>query len=153
FGGCVAASDANNPGTAGAAFLELQFYPPGLTCSNTQWCVSLHINTLQNKNSTQINNCFEPTTAAILTLTGNPADPRLLMNNGDTLVVTIQDTANGLQTVVNDLTTGQTGSMVASGANGFRHNANQTDCTTAPFDFHAMYNTASPGQVVPWAAL
>jgi HYR domain len=43
--------------------------------------------------------------------------------------------------------------MVASGANGFVHNANQTDCTTAPFNFHAMYATASPGQVVPWAGL
>jgi hypothetical protein len=39
--------------------------------------------------------------------------------------------------------------MVASGANDFVHNANQTDCTTEPFDFHAMYETASPGQVVP----
>jgi len=152
-GPCVAASDANNPSTAGAAFLELQFYPPGINCSNTQWCVSLHINTLQNFNAFEKNNCLEPTTAAFLTATGNPGDPQFLMSNGDTLVVTIQDTANGLRTVVNDLTSGTTGSMVASGANGFVHNANQTDCSTTAFDFHAMYNTASPGQVVPWATL
>ena len=152
-GPCVAASDANNPSTAGSAFLELQFYPPGLNCSTTQWCVSLHINTLQNFNAFQKNNCFEPTTAAYLTGTGSPGDPKLLMNNGDSLVVTIQDTSNGLRTIVNDLTSGTNGSMVASGANGFLHNANKTDCSTTAFDFHAMYNTASPGQVVPWATL
>jgi hypothetical protein len=33
------------------------------------------------------------------------------------------------------------------------HNANQTDCTTTAFNFHPMYQTASPGQVVPWASL
>ena len=125
FGACVAASDTNNPGTAGAAFLELQFYPPGINCSNTQWCVSRHINTWQDKNSFQVNNCLEPTTAALLTTNGVPGGPTLLMNNGDTLVVTIHDTANGLETDVNDVSTSTTGSMVASGANGFLHNANQ----------------------------
>ena len=61
YGSCVAVSDANNPNTAGAAFLELQFYPPGLNCSNTQWCVRLHINTLQDRNMAQTMGCFEPT--------------------------------------------------------------------------------------------
>lgn len=153
YGGCIAASDTNIPSTAGAGFLELQFYPPGINCSNTQWCVNLHINTLQDRNATQIMNCNEPTTAAYVTTDGTPGGPKLLMNNGDTIIVTIHDTANGLETDVNDVTTSTTGSMVASGANGFVHNANQTDCSTAPFDFHAMYATASPGQVVPWASL
>lgn len=153
FGPCVAVSDTNNPATAGAAFLELQFYPPGINCSNTQWCVNLHINTLQNINNFQRNNCLEPTTAAYVTTNGSPGGTKLLMNNGDTIVVTITDTANGLRTDVNDVTTSSTGFMVASGANGYVHNANQTDCSTTPFDFHAMYATASPGQVVPWAAL
>jgi uncharacterized repeat protein (TIGR01451 family) len=153
-GACVAASDANNPATSGAAFLELQFYPPGQSgCSTTQWCVSLHINTLQNFTAVQRNNCVEPTTAALLTTNGSPGGTTFLMSNGDNLLVTIRDTANGLQTVVQDLTTSTTGSMVASGANGFVHNKNQTDCTTEKFDFHAMYATASPGQVVPWAGL
>jgi hypothetical protein len=166
FGPCVTnpagtpvPSDANNPATAGAAFLELQFYPPGSvftgsgSCSDTQWCANLHINTLLT--ATQVmNKCTpEPTTQQPITTDGKPGGPRLFMNNGDTIVVTIHDTANGLETDVNDLTTGQTGFMVASGANGFVHNANQTDCTTTPFDFHAMYATASPGQVVPWLAL
>ena len=39
---------------AGAAFLEMQFYPPGwppfvsqISCDMTHWCASLHINSLQ----------------------------------------------------------------------------------------------------------
>jgi hypothetical protein len=156
FGACVATSDANNPATAGAAFLELQFFPPGSPfggCSNSQWCVLLHINTLQNKNAFQTNNCPEPTTAAYITTNGTPGGTRLLMSNGDSILVTITDTPNGLRTDVNDLTSATTGFMVASGANGFVHNANQTDCTTTAFDFHAMYATASPGQGVPWGML
>jgi len=156
FGACTPLSDANNPSTAGAAFLELQFYPPGSPfggCNNTQWCARLHINTLQNNTTFQKNNCFEPTTQQYITTDGTPGGTRLLMSNGDSIVVTITDTANGLRADVNDQTSSTTGFMVASGANGFVHNANQTDCTTTAFDFHAMYATASPGQVVPWAGL
>ena len=43
----------------------------------------------------------------------------LLMNPGDELIVTLADTEHGLKVTVQDLTTGQTGFMVASGANGF----------------------------------
>jgi uncharacterized repeat protein (TIGR01451 family) len=156
YGACNAISDANNPSTAGAAFLELQFYPPGSKfggCSDTQWCVNLHINTLQDRNLNQIMNCNEPTTSAYVTTNGSPGGTKLLMNNGDTIIVTIHDNPNGLEADVNDTTIAASGFMVASGANGFVHNANQTDCTTAAFDFHAMYATASPGQVVPWAGL
>jgi Bacterial Ig-like domain (group 3) len=155
-GPCVAASDTNNPGTAGAAFLELQFYPPGSPfggCSDTQWCVREHINTLETFTPFQNMNCLEPTTQQYLTTDGTVGGTRLLMNNGDSLLVTIKDTASGVETDVSDLTLSTSASMVASGANGFVHNANQTDCSTEPFDFHAMYATASPGQVVPWATL
>jgi hypothetical protein len=153
FGACTPNSDANNPNTAGAAFLELQFYPPGLNCSSTQWCVRLHINTLQNKNAFQKANCLEPTTQQYVTTDGTVGGPKLLMSNGDTIVVTIKDTANGLETDVNDVTSSTTGSMVASGANGFLHNSDQLTCATTAFDFHPMYATAAPGQVVPWAKL
>jgi hypothetical protein len=154
FGACTATSDANNPSTAGAAVLELQFFPPP-DCggTNDQWCALLHINTLQNATKFQVNNCLEPTTAQNVTTDGTPGGPKLLMSSGDSILVTIHDTANGIETDVDDLTSAATGSMVASGANGFVHNANQTDCTTTPFDFHAMYATASPGQGVPWASL
>jgi hypothetical protein len=153
FGACTPLSDTNNPSTAGAAFLELQFYPPGFNLSNTQWSVRLHINTLQDNNAFQIMNCNEPTTQQYLTNDGTPGGTRMLLNNGDSLRVTIRDTPSGLETVVEDLTAGTTGSMIASGANGFVHNSDLTTCATEPFDFHAMYETASPGQVVPWATL
>ena len=154
FGPCTSLSDANNPATAGSAFLELQFYPPGINCSSSsQWCVNLHINTLENNNAFQKTNCLEPTTAVYVTTNGTPGGTQLAMNNGDTIVVTIQDTANGLKAIVTDLTTSTSGTMVASGANGFVHNANTTDCSTAPFDFHAEFATAAQGQGLPWASL
>ena len=154
FGSCVAASDSNNPATAGAAFLELQFYPPGINCaSGTKWCVSLHINTLQNNNAFQVKNCNEPTTAALLTTNGKAGGPTFFMSNGDTVIVKIFDTANGLETDVTDVTASTSGSMVASSANGFVHNSDKTTCATTGFNFHPMYATASPGQVVPWAAI
>ncbi len=43
----------------------------------------------------------------------------LFMNGGDELVVDIHDSGAGLVTVIHDLTTHRTGSMVASVANGF----------------------------------
>ena len=69
YGACIATSDTNNPATAGAAFLELQFYPPGSTsgpthfspgsCSSSQWCANLHINTWEDNNATQTSGCLE----------------------------------------------------------------------------------------------
>ena len=156
FGNCVPNSDTNVTATAGSAFLELQFYPPGgaIACADTsRWCANLHINTLQNINAFQSTNCFEPTTQAFVTTNGVPGGPQLVMNNGDTILVTIHDTANGLRTDITNITTGISGFMVASGANGFVHNANQTNCATTAFDFHPMFATAKPGQVVPWASL
>src|SRR6516164_4592457 len=43
----------------------------------------------------------------------------LLMNSGDNLTVTMGDTPNGLRATINDRTTGRSGSMTASAANGF----------------------------------
>ncbi|HKI27650.1 MAG TPA: DUF11 domain-containing protein [Candidatus Sulfotelmatobacter sp.] len=152
-GACVADSDTNNPSTAGSGFLELQFFPPGDSCgTTTQWCALLHINTFQNFNAFTQANCKEPTTATLVTTNGVPGGPTLFMNNGDSLVVTIQDTAAGLETDIDDLTTSTTGSMVASSGNGFVHNANQTDCTTTAFTFHPEFATASPGQGTTWAS-
>jgi uncharacterized repeat protein (TIGR01451 family) len=152
-GACVADSDTNNPSTAGSAFLELQFFPPGNSCgTTTQWCALLHINTFENFTTFQHNNCIEPTTATLVTTNGAPGGPTLFMNNGDSIVVTVHDTATGLETDIDDLTTSTTGSMVASAANGFQHNANQTDCTVTPFTFHPEFATASPGQGTPWGS-
>ena len=154
YGPCTPLSDANGT-TAGSAFLELQFFPPGPSgCADTsKWCVLLHINTWEDNNSVQTMGCQEPTTAVFLTTNGAPGGTQLAMNNGDAVIVTLIDTANGLQATVNDTTTSTTGSMVASSANGFKHNANLTDCSTTGFDFHAEFATASQGLGTPWANL
>jgi hypothetical protein len=93
---------------------------------------------------------FDPATS------GNPTRPDVLfMRPGDSLTVSMHDTAQGLQTVVVDHTTGQTGSMTASAANGFgqiQANPIGTSCTEIPYDFHPMYSTSSPQTRVPWAA-
>jgi hypothetical protein len=64
----------------------------------------------------------------------------------------IQDTPNGLLASVSDLTTHQTGYIVASAKNGFM-NTNYKTCAGTPFNFHPEYNTARQQNQVPWAAL
>src|SRR5205085_7748871 len=80
----------------------------------------------------------------------------LFMNAGDKLAVTMHDTAHGLQIVINDKTTGQSGSMTASAANGFgqvKFAPNpSTQCTNLPYDFHPMYSTSSEKTRVTWTA-
>ena len=74
------------------------------------------------------------------------------MNQGDSLALSLRDTPQGLLVVANDLTTHQTGYMVASGKNGFM-NTNYKTCAGTPFNFHPEYNTAKQQNQVPWAAL
>ncbi|HLZ32236.1 MAG TPA: hypothetical protein VKV73_33350 [Chloroflexota bacterium] len=79
----------------------------------------------------------------------------LFMNPGDVIAVDIHDTPDGLRTVLNDLTTDESGSMTASTANGFQqvifdHGAKT--CTSRPYAFHPMYSTASEHTRVTWAA-
>jgi hypothetical protein len=77
------------------------------------------------------------------------------MNSGDQLTVAFRDTAHGLQVVINDLTTHQSGSMTASAANGFgqvKFAPTGTTCQNIPYDFHPMYSTSSPATRVTWAA-
>src|SRR5215470_2317749 len=130
---CTPDSDYNlgvitNPADAGSAFMELQLYGPGFAPFN--------------------NNCIEPVNFAFLQMNGVPAGPpspqladvntftpnrqTLEMNQGDTLVVSIRDTSQGLLTRIDDLSTGRSGFMVASAANGFM-NTNIADCSGTPF--------------------
>ena len=148
FGACTPLSDANDPSTAGAAFLELQIYPPGDCGDDLHWCALLHINTAENNAG-----CGEPATSALVTTDGTLAGPVMLMNNGDDVVVTIRDTPTGLETFVQDLTAATNGTMIASKGNGFVHNVDPNACDTEPFDFHALYATASLNHIVPWLAL
>jgi hypothetical protein len=179
---CTPDSDTNsgsisNPDAAGSAFMELQLYPPGYTpfidsesCSASKWCAALTIDSLEctygflNCNSA----CEEPVNFAYLQTNGVPTGPpspqladvsslmpnshTLMINPGDILVISISDPARGFTTTIRDVTSGQTGYMTASAANGFM-NTSISNCDGTPFTFHAEYSTASIGNRVPWAAL
>lgn len=156
-------------------------WPFGNSCDATQWCAALNIDSLaQNMNTgTQLNDTCAATTGieyvnfAFITKSGvsqAPANPvestlatftpdankDLFMNSGDALSVKLQDTSGGFQVLISDLTTGQTGSMTASAANGFgevQYLPNpSTECNNIPTNFHPMYSTSSPDTRVPWAA-
>ncbi|MBO0881272.1 MAG: hypothetical protein J2P17_13165, partial [Mycobacterium sp.] len=193
---CKPDSDANitRPGAArhaGAAYMELQFYPPGYvqqfagsTCSATKWCVALTIDSLSLNPVTgkplntacqnRILGGEEYVNFAYLTHNGQPQGPPnplqfdvvksgkpdlhkvLTLNQGDRYTVTLHDTAHGLQTTVRDTSTGESGTMTASAANGFGQikyaPANNGGCKMLPYDFHPMYSTSTPKTTVPWAA-
>jgi hypothetical protein len=80
----------------------------------------------------------------------------LFMNSGDKLTVDMHDTPAGFQVVISDLTSGQSGSMTASVANGFGqiefNPAPSTACNVISQPFHPMYSTSSENTRVPWAA-
>jgi hypothetical protein len=167
----------SDPDAAGSAFLELQLYPPGFgsfadsfSCSRTRWCAALTIDSLEcNFNFAKCNpNCEEPVNFAYLQGNGVPAGPpspqladissdipnahTLEMRGGDVLEISISDPRRGLTTRITDLTTGQSGYMVASARNGFM-DTRLSNCHGRPFTFHAEYNTARKQNQVPWAAL
>jgi hypothetical protein len=135
------------------------------TCDPTKWCAALNIFSLLEDpvaGTTQNATCaarvgLEPFNFAFVTRTGvsqapaNPIDSTLttftpdpaktlFMNAGDRVGVTTHDTAQGVKVTLSDRTTGQSGSMTASAANGYAHN------------FHPMYSTSSPQTRVIWAA-
>lgn len=178
---CTPDSDTNT-GTglatdAGSAFLELQLYPPGYqpwadgpSCDATHYCAALNIDSLACTFGFEFCNssCEEPVNFAWIQRNGVPAGPpspqetdaqtqtpngeTLMMNQGDSIRLTIKDTKDGLKVVIDDLSTGQSGFMVASAANGFM-NTDLNTCNGTPFSFHPEYNTAQPQNQVPWAAL
>ena len=79
----------------------------------------------------------------------------LFMSSGDRLTIDIHDAPAGLTAIIHDLTTGQTGSMTASVANGFAQilfEPNSTTCHKSPYTFRPMYATSSEHTRVPWAA-
>jgi hypothetical protein len=156
----------------------------GFSCDATKWCAALTIDSLAEDpvNGTFLNDAcqavglvgVEPVNFAYLTRNGVPQGPpdpvhfdfvksgapdpakALFMNQGDRLSLTMKDTAHGLRVQVDDHTTGQSGFMVASAANGFaqvKYAPNpSTECTAIPYDFHPMYSTSSERTTVPWGA-
>jgi hypothetical protein len=155
---------------------------PGVSCDAHQWCAAMAIFSLliDPVNGTQQNDtCLsqigsvEPANYAFITRNGvphappNPVDATpatfapdratdLFMNSGDRLSLAMHDTAHGLRVEVSDHTTGRSGFMTASAANGFaqvKYAPNpSTSCTKLPYDFHPMYSTSSEQTRVTWAA-
>lgn len=167
----------------GTAYMEMQFYPPGWITGNslTQFTAALNIwSVSQNANTGRGNNAacggaIEYGNFAYIQTDGVPLGPAnpllangntftvndktLYMNPGDELLVVQTDTEHGLRISIRDLTTGQSGLMVASAANGFGQilfDPNGADCDPAthnlPYDFHPMYATSSEHTRVTWAA-
>lgn len=90
--------------------------------------------------------------------TFTPDNSTLLMTPGDNLQVHMYDApvpggqGNAFRVQIDDVTTGQSGSMQASAANGFM-NTNYQTCAGTPFNFQPEFNTAGPANISPWAAL
>ena len=149
-------------------------------CDPTKWCAAMNIFSLSEdpvagttQNATcaattgleYVNFAFvskngrteapaNPVDSTTATFTPDPKND-LFMNSGDNLKVSLRDTPNGLQTVIRDVTTGQTGSMTASAANGFgqvKYDPAGTSCDEIPYNFHPMYSTSSEQTRVIWAA-
>jgi hypothetical protein len=164
----------------GSAFMELQFYPPGFgpwadapSFDNKHWGAALTIDSFEGTASGQINNdCVEPANFAFIQRNGVPEGPpspqdsdlasstpnkqTLLMNPGDRIRVHIYDAparggGHALEAVLTDLSTGQTGFMQASAANGFM-NTSVVNCDGTPFNFEPEYSTAKPNNITPWGA-
>ena len=155
-------------------------WPPGISCDATHWCAALNIDSVsENYNTGKLNNasCLNATGVeyvnfAFITSTGVPLGPpdplnqtlatftpdlnkMLLMNPGDLLAVELQDTPAGFTVIIRDLTSGGSGFMTASIANGFgvpKFDPNAVSCTDLPYAFHPMYATSSEHTRVPWAA-
>ncbi len=182
---CTPRSDRNAPHGkypgAGAAFVELQFYPPGfapfsdsISCDNTHWCSALNIDSLECSGrgfhvGPCNNKCTEPVNFAFVQRNGVPSGPpspqlsnlatftpnrqTLLMKPGDRITVHMFDAkipgGRALEVTETDHTTGRSGRMIASAANGFM-NTNPFSCSGKPFNFQPEYSSARARNVIPW---
>jgi hypothetical protein len=153
----------------------------GISCGpdNTHWCSAMNIDSdSANENTGVANNtaCLSLTgeeyvNFALITKSGlsqAPADPlrqtaatfttgadTLTYNSGDQVTVDMHDTPAGFQIAITDLTSGQSGSMTASTANGFGHPLYQPSaktCSDEAYAFHPMFATSSERTRVLWAA-
>jgi hypothetical protein len=165
----------------GGAFMEMQFYPPGeapfrdnISCDNTHWCAALNIDSLEARANGQMQNgCVEPVNFAFIQRNGVPAGPpspqlsdlatltpngeTLLMNPGDVIRTRMFDANLGggqhaFEVQISDATTGQSGFMIASAANGFM-NTSIFNCSGTPFNFQPLFNTARAANSIGWSVL
>jgi hypothetical protein len=149
-------------------------------CDPTRWCAAMNIfslledpvaGTLQNPACASrigietVNFAFltkdgvptgVPNPVNSTTATFTPDKTRdLFMASGDQLRVSLRDTPDGVQAVIQDLTNNQSGSMTASAANGFaqvEYDPTGTSCNAIPYNFHPMYSTSSEQTRTTWAA-
>jgi hypothetical protein len=165
----------------GSTFMEFQFYPPGIppfpdsvSCDDSHWCAALTIDSLECNADFQScnNNCEEPTNFGFIQRNGVPTGPpgpadsdtatltpnkhTLLMNPGDTVRFHMFDApapggGKAFEVYVDDLTTGKTGYMQASAANGFEESDPAT-CAPTAYNFQPEYNTAKADNINPWGA-
>jgi hypothetical protein len=152
----------------------------GISCDARKWCAAMAIFSLNRDMNNGVDNnadCvntvgIEPANFAFITRNGRPQAPPapldltnaaftpdagrdLFMNAGDRLDISIHDSPAGLVTRIRDLSTGQSGSMTASVANGFaqvNYEPNAVTCSQSPYAFHPMYASSSEHTRVPWAA-
>jgi len=146
-----------------------------LSCDNTHWCAALTIDSAECTAGFQYcnTNCEEPLNFAFIqrngVRTGPPSpqdsDTSTLVNNSETLLMNPGDKVtfhmwdaplpggggNAFEVSMDDLTTGQSGFMQASAANGFM-TTSSADCSGTPFNFQPEYNTAKAGNINPWGA-
>ena len=85
--------------------------------------------------------------------TFTPNGRTFLMHPGDRIAIHMFDArvqgGHAFEVRETDLTTGQSGFMIASAANGFM-NTSPVDCSGTPFNFQPEYSSAKPQNVVPW---
>ena len=166
----------------GSTFMEMQLYPPGnppfvdsTSCDDTHWCAALTIDSLECTTgfATCNTTCEEPANFGFIQKNGVPTGPpapqnsdiatftpnneTLLMNPGDKITIHMSDApapggGKAFKVVLDDLTRHTSGSMQASGANGFQTTSMAT-CAGTPFNFQPEFSTAKPANVIPWAAL
>src|SRR5216683_58986 len=145
-----------------------------ISCDNTHWCSALTIDSLECSGSGNSvgpcnQNCVEPVNFGFIQTDGVPTGPpspqlsdlttftpsarTLLMNPGDKITARLFDAripgGHALEAKETDLTTGKSGYMIASAANGFM-NTSPVDCTGTPFNFQPEYSSARAQNVIPW---
>lgn len=167
-------------------------FTDSVSCNGKQWCASLHINDAECSFGFISCNpaCGEPSNFGFVQRNGVPTGPpspqlstnatftpnseTLLMNPGDRLRIHISDApapavphagippGMAIKVSIDDLTTGQSGSMQASAANGFAQTlpnnvvvtpSGSLTCVGQLFNYQPEYSTAGPAEVSPWTAL
>jgi len=149
-------------------------FADNISCDNSHWCSALNIDSLECQGggfttSSCNPNCVEPVNFGFIQTNGVPTGPpspqdsdlatftpnrhTLLMNPGDLIVVHMFNAkirgGHALEARETDLTTGKSGYMIASAANGFM-TTNYKTCNGTPFNFQPEYSSARAQNIGPW---